>query len=107
MLDLGLIKSAGNGFFHLLPLYQKSLDKCIKLLDTHMCKVNAQKISMPLLTASSLWKKSGRFDEAQIELFVTKDRHDKMHVLGPVSENSFIKLKRRHISNILLFIADL
>lgn len=92
MLDLGLIKSAGNGLFHLLPLYQKSLDKCIKLLDSYMSKVNAQKVSIPLLTSSSLWKKSGRFDASQNELFVTKDRHDKLHVLGPTYEEAITDL---------------
>lgn len=85
MLDLGLIKSSGNGLFHLLPLYQKSLDKCVKLLDFHMARVSAQKLSIPLLTSSELWKKSGRLYTAESELFLTTDRHEKMHVLGPVS----------------------
>lgn len=60
MLELGLIKSANNGFFHLLPLAQRSVDKCIRIVNYYMRKVDAQKITVPNLTSVDLWKKSGK-----------------------------------------------
>lgn len=59
MLDLGLIKGTGNGTFHILPLAQRSVEKCTKLVDFYMRKVEAQRMSIPLLTSADLWKKSG------------------------------------------------
>lgn len=59
MLDLGLIRATGNGTFHILPLLQRSVDKCIRLIDFYMHRVNAQKMSIPMLTSVDLWKKSG------------------------------------------------
>jgi prolyl-tRNA synthetase len=85
MLDLGLMKPAANGTFHILPVLQKSLDKTTLLIDKHMRKAGAQKITMPTLTASELWKKTGRYDAACTELLTTKDRHGKIHILSPVN----------------------
>lgn len=59
MLDLGLIRSTGNGTFHILPLAQRAVDKCTRLIDFYMRKVDAQKMSIPVLTSADLWKKSG------------------------------------------------
>lgn len=60
MLELGLISSASNGFFNILPLTQRSIDKCIGIVDFYMKKVGAQKITTPNLTSADLWKKSGK-----------------------------------------------
>lgn len=59
MLDIGLIRGAGNGTFHLLPMAQRAVDKCTRLVDRHMRLAEAQKITMPLLTPADLWRKSG------------------------------------------------
>lgn len=59
MLELGLISSANNGFFNILPLAQRSIEKCIGIVDYHMKKVGAQKITLPNLTPVELWNKSG------------------------------------------------
>lgn len=86
MLETGLIRHSGNGTFFILPLLQRSVDKLIKILDSHMSEINGQKLTMPTLTATELWKKSGRLEDAQLsgELIIVKDRHDKMHLLSPV-----------------------
>jgi prolyl-tRNA synthetase len=59
MLELGLIRQSANGLYHLLPLAQRSLDKLICIINKNMMDIGAQKISMPVLIQSSLWKKSG------------------------------------------------
>jgi prolyl-tRNA synthetase len=86
MLDLGLIKPAANGTFHILPILQRSLERTVALIDRQMLAVGAQKLTMPTLTPVEHWKKSGRFETAATELLTTKDRHDKLHILSPVGE---------------------
>lgn len=86
MLEMGLIKSSSNGMFHLLPLFQKSMEKCICLVDDCMNEVGAQKITMPILTPSELWKKSGRYGSAATELLLVRDRHEKEYILSPTHE---------------------
>lgn len=85
MMDLGLIRNCGNGTFYILPLLQRSVEKLTRVLDRHMRAIDGQKITMPTLTSADLWKKTGRFDNAQTELMVVKDRHEKLQLLSPVS----------------------
>lgn len=92
MLEMGLIKSGSNGMFHLLPLLQKSLEKCIGLVDDCMEEIGAQKMTMPILTASELWKKSGRYDTAATELLLVSDRHGKESILSPTHEEAITEL---------------
>lgn len=84
MLDVGLIKKSGNGTFFILPLLQRSIEKLINIVDKYMMEIDGQKITMPALTAVELWKKSGRFESAQMELMLTKDRHERLQILSPV-----------------------
>ncbi|KFB37342.1 AGAP003589-PA-like protein [Anopheles sinensis] len=98
MLEQGLIRQAGNGTFHVLPLLQRSVEKAINLIDVHMQSIGAQKLTLPLLTSAELWKKSGRLGDGHssnsppTELLQTTDRHGKMHILGPTHEESITAL---------------
>lgn len=102
MIELGLISSASKGFFTILPLAQRSIEKCIRIVDYYMKKVGAQKVTIPNLTSTDLWKKSGktltnfmrilnknkhiigRYGTNNTELLTTTDRHGKVYILGPV-----------------------
>ncbi|XP_041476058.1 probable proline--tRNA ligase, mitochondrial [Lytechinus variegatus] len=88
MLDAGLIRQASPGTFHLLPLTLRALEKLIKVIDTEMRKVGGQKIAMPGMTPSSLWKTSGRYSEYGPELITLRDRHDVEYCLGPTHEEA-------------------
>lgn len=59
MLELGIIRQSANGLYHLLPLAQRSLEKLISIINKNMMDIGAQKISMPVLIHSNLWKKTG------------------------------------------------
>jgi prolyl-tRNA synthetase len=85
MTDLGLMRHCGNGTFYILPILQRSVEKLTRILDCYMKEIDGQKVTMPTLTGAELWKKSGRFEDAQTELMMVKDRHDKMQILSPVS----------------------
>uniref|UniRef100_A0A336MAS1 Probable proline--tRNA ligase, mitochondrial n=1 Tax=Culicoides sonorensis TaxID=179676 RepID=A0A336MAS1_CULSO len=92
MLEMGLIRSGSNGMFHLLPLMQRALEKCITLIDNSMEEIEGQKLTMPILTSSELWKKSGRYETAVTELLRVTDRHDKECILSPTHEESITAL---------------
>lgn len=59
MLDLGIIKLASPGTFHLLPLGVRALEKLKSVIDKEMHKINAQRLALPTLTPAELWEKTG------------------------------------------------
>ncbi|XP_053395333.1 probable proline--tRNA ligase, mitochondrial [Mercenaria mercenaria] len=73
-----------TGAYCYLPLGLRALEKLIRLIDEEMQAIGAQKIAMPSMVRSSLWKKTGRWDTP--ELFKLKDRHSKEYCLGPTHE---------------------
>lgn len=87
MTDIGLIRPSGNGTFFILPLLQRSIEKLTAVIDRYLQEIDCQKITMPTLTAAELWKKSGRLADAQPELLIVKDRHDKRFLLSPVRKS--------------------
>ncbi|KAL1374774.1 hypothetical protein pipiens_001631 [Culex pipiens pipiens] len=93
MLEQGLFRQAGNGTFYLMPLLQRSLQKAVDLVDHFMQRhASAQKLTLPMLTAASLWRQSGRLESAGPELMRTTDRHGKQQILGPTHEESITAL---------------
>ncbi|XP_039283216.1 probable proline--tRNA ligase, mitochondrial [Nilaparvata lugens] len=92
MVSQGIIHQSHNGLFSLLPLGLRSVEKLIKIVDSHMRKLGAQKIMVPSLTDGSLWKKTGRLDTAGQEIFKVLDRHKKMFVLAPTHEESLANI---------------
>ncbi|XP_058975690.1 probable proline--tRNA ligase, mitochondrial [Musca domestica] len=92
MTDLGLLKPATNGTFQIMPIAQRSLDKLCNLVNDAMFSVDGQKCSLPVLTSSSLWKKSGRLKGDITEFFMLRDRHDKSFLLSPTHEEAITSM---------------
>ncbi|KAJ9600419.1 hypothetical protein L9F63_009275, partial [Diploptera punctata] len=92
MVDLGIVKQATSGSFHLLPLGERALHKLTCLVDEEMERIGAQKLLLPLLTPGELWRKTGRWDETREELFTLQDRHNKEFVLSPTHEEAITEL---------------
>ncbi|XP_072173392.1 probable proline--tRNA ligase, mitochondrial [Diadema setosum] len=92
MLENGLIRQAGNGTFHLLPLALRSLEKLIEVIDKEMLLAGGQKIAMPGMTPASLWKTSGRYPEYGPELLTLRDRHGVEYCLGPTHEEAVTEI---------------
>lgn len=57
-----------------------------------MDSIGGQKLSLPIITCTTLWKKSGRLEDGISEFFITKDRHGKEHLLSPTHEESITSL---------------
>lgn len=48
-----------KGFYIMMPLVVRAMDKLIQLIDHHMMSINAQKLVMPSLVSKHLWEQSG------------------------------------------------
>lgn len=68
------------------------MEKTSELVRYHMDGIGGQKLTLPILTSTSLWKKSGRLEDGISEFFITKDRHGKEHLLSPTHEESITSL---------------
>ncbi|XP_052750772.1 probable proline--tRNA ligase, mitochondrial isoform X2 [Galleria mellonella] len=90
--ECGLIRPTSSGFFSLLPLAQRSVEKLIHLIRRHIEAAGAQRITLPALTAESLWERTGRLDEVGVELMKMEDRHGKKYLLAPTHEEAIADL---------------
>ncbi|XP_033324898.2 prolyl-tRNA synthetase 2-like protein, mitochondrial [Megalopta genalis] len=88
----GFIKPVSNGMYAYLPLGLRVLDKLTNLVDNEMENIGAQKLLLPALTATKLWKQTKRFDSNKTELFEVHDRHHKHYILNPTCEESICDL---------------
>ncbi|XP_061725753.1 probable proline--tRNA ligase, mitochondrial [Cydia pomonella] len=89
LLECGLIRPTSPGFFALLPLARRALDKLEALVKQHIEAAGGQRVSLPALTAARLWEKTGRITE---ELLKVQDRHGKKFVLAPTHEEAIADL---------------
>lgn len=85
MTELGLIRPAHNGTFYLLPMLQRAVTKMTSLVDKHMASIDAQRMSLPVLTSSELWSKTGRLESIGREIMTSVDRHNHSQILSPVN----------------------
>jgi len=88
----GIVRQAGPGTYHLLPLGLRAQTKLENLIDEELQNIGCSKLSMPHLTSGKLWKKSGRHDLIGPELISFKDRHGKKQVLSPTHEESITSM---------------
>ncbi|KAM3955802.1 prolyl-tRNA synthetase 2-like protein, mitochondrial [Aphomia sociella] len=92
LLECGLIRPTSSGIFSLLPLAQRSLGKLTDIIRRHIEAAGAQRVSLPALTAASLWEKTGRLEGGGDELMQVEDRHGKEYLLAPTHEEAVADL---------------
>ncbi|XP_060824405.1 probable proline--tRNA ligase, mitochondrial [Bombus pascuorum] len=88
LIKYGLIKQVNSGMYAFLPLGLRVLNKLIVLVDTEMEKIGAQKLLLPALTSTQLWRKSNRFNDNINELFKLRDRSHREYILSPTHEEA-------------------
>jgi prolyl-tRNA synthetase len=89
----GFIRQAYSGLFHLLPLGLRVQDKIEHLVDQHMRRLQASKVSLSSLSSQDLWSRSGRLGGGT-ELFKFADRKDSKWLLSPTHEEEITTLVR-------------
>lgn len=86
MTEMGLIHSANNGTYHLLPVLQRSIEKLTAIVDEEMARIGGQKMSLPILTSVDLWNQTGRLKDIGREVMSCIDRHNHTQILSPVDK---------------------
>ena len=88
MTSYGIVKQAGPGTYHLLPMGLRAQNKLENIIDRELEKIGCLKMSLPHITQGQLWKNSGRLETIGDELVIFKDRHERLQVLSPTHEES-------------------
>ena len=94
LLRAGFIRQMDHtaGLYMTLPMGLRVLDKIERLVDMAMARCGGNKLAMPLLLPSSLWKRTGRWDTAGEELIRVQDRRGADYCLAPTHEEAFTEL---------------
>ncbi|XP_014608772.1 PREDICTED: probable proline--tRNA ligase, mitochondrial [Polistes canadensis] len=92
MINNGIIKPVNKGMHVLLPLGFRILNKLSTIVEKEMTKIGSQRILLPALTSTKLFKKTNRYDSDKSELFTLTDRYDREYVLGPTFEEAICSL---------------
>lgn len=86
LLRAGYIRQVSSGLYHYLPLAFRVLSKIKNIIRSHMLSVEGMELLMPSLQPSSLWEKSGRWDQMGKELLRVSDRLGRSYALSPTHE---------------------
>ncbi len=99
----GFVRQTHSGIFQLLPLGLRVQEKLERLIDKHMLSLGASKVSLSSLSSEELWRKSGRLDKSNQELFHLEDRKGARLLLSPTHEEEITSL----VGNIVKSYKDL
>ncbi|KAI9296187.1 prolyl-tRNA synthetase [Neoconidiobolus thromboides FSU 785] len=92
MLRAGLIRQTSSGLYSLLPMAMKSIRKLKQIVINELEDGGCQPVDLPILSSANLWKKTGRWEEMDKELFRLKDRKDNDLCLSPTFEEEMANL---------------
>ncbi|KAK3394861.1 hypothetical protein B0H63DRAFT_462233 [Podospora didyma] len=93
LIRAGFLRQSHSGIFHMLPLGRRVQDKIEALIARHMEEsLGASRVSLSSLSAQTLWKTTGRFQNIASELFTFSDRKDVGYLLSPTHEEEITSL---------------
>lgn len=98
-LRAGYIHQNAAGIYTYLPMMNMIIENINKIIDEELQKIDANKITMPLLEPAELWEKSGRWNDYGSELFRVKDRHDRSYALAPTHEELITDLVKNQLNS--------
>ena len=99
MLRAGVMRKSSTGIFSLLPVGVRSLEKLVKEVEERMREVGGEKLMMPILLPSNVWKKTGRWETSGEELIKVRDRRGEEYCLGPTHEELFTQLVASEVTS--------
>lgn len=86
LIRAGFLRQAHSGIFHLLPLGLRVQEKLERLIDKHMLRLGASKVSLSSLSSEDLWARSGRLQGRDSEFLRLADRKGARFLLSPTHE---------------------
>ncbi|CAB04884.1 putative proline--tRNA ligase, mitochondrial [Caenorhabditis elegans] len=92
LVENGFILPTAKGFYSLLPLGQRVIDKLCRILDVEFQNSGALKIAMPIVGTQQLWEKTGRWEAMGPEMIRFHDRQQNHMCLQPTAEEMCTEL---------------
>jgi prolyl-tRNA synthetase len=86
LLRAGYIRKVMAGFYTLLPLGWRTLQRIERIIREEMDASGAQEIRMPIVLPAEPWKVTGRWETYGDLMFKLRDRHQREVGLGPTHE---------------------
>jgi len=92
-----LIRPLAAGVYAYLPLCWRVLLRIIDIVRDEMENIGAQELFLPVLSPSSLWQETGRWEEYGDDMFRLKDRKKRDYSLSPTHEEIISEITRKEI----------
>ncbi|KAI8579919.1 hypothetical protein K450DRAFT_239730 [Umbelopsis ramanniana AG] len=99
MLKSGFIRQSSSGIYSILPIGLRTIEKIEKVIDEEMRAIGGQKLALPLVLSSEMWKKTGRWDGMGSELFKLQDRKESDLLLAPTHEEEITQIVANELSS--------
>jgi prolyl-tRNA synthetase len=99
LLRAGFIRQQAAGIFSYMPLAKRSMTKIENIMRQEMNAIGGQEITMPVVHAADVWKKTGRWYKIGDEMGRMKDRHDRDMVLAMTHEEIVAELIRSEVKS--------
>jgi prolyl-tRNA synthetase len=90
----GFIHQQAAGIFTMLPLARRSLNKIEAILREEIDAIGGQEMTMPVVNAADIWKKTGRWYQIGSEMGRFKDKNEHDMVLAMTHEEIVSELAR-------------
>ena len=99
MIKSSMIKQTTSGIYAWLPLGLKVLKKIENIIRLVHDRYGCQEVLMPTIQSSSIWKKSGRYNDYGPEMLKFQDRNKKELLYGPTNEELITEIFKEYISS--------
>ncbi|WP_254864437.1 aminoacyl--tRNA ligase-related protein [Halovivax gelatinilyticus] len=92
MMRAGLIRKFGSGLYGLTPTGHRLRTNVCSLITREMNAIGGQRISIPSLNYSDIWRASGRWERFEGEMFTFENRDGRRLCLAPSHEEGVVRL---------------
>lgn len=91
-LRAGLVRQFGSGLYGFTPTGQRVRENVVSLVQREMDAIGGQRISLPSLNDDGIWRRSGRWESFEGEMFTFENRDEKRLCLAPSHEEGVAHL---------------
>ena len=99
MVKAAMIKQTTAGIYTWLPIGLRVLKKIENIVRIIHKQYGCQELLMPTIQPSSIWKKSGRYDDYGPEMLKFQDRNKKELLYGPTNEELITEVFKEYINS--------
>lgn len=106
LIQAGYIHKEMAGVYTLLPLGLRTFNKVVQVIREEMDAIGGQEIDMTALQDPEIWKKSGRWEDSEVDVWFKTNLHkgDEYHAgselgLANTHEEPLTRLLKEHISS--------